>query len=237
MTSFSRNARVAGMLYIASSVAGFFRLIYIPSALFVAGNAPATASNIASHELLFRTGIVAYLLCNVLWIFVTLALYRLLKSVDQTLAWLLLVLGLVVVPIAFVNAANDAAALMFVRGDFLSVFDQAQRDAFATLFLNLHHQVDLVQDMVGGLWFIPFGLLVYRSRFLPRILGVWLILACFGYLAISVSGFLFPDHADAVAQTAGLALTAEVAIMLWLTIRGVNEKTLSQALWTRVATG
>ena len=155
MTSLSRNARVAGMLYIASSVPGFFRLIYIPSALFVAGNAAATASNIASHEFLFRTGIVAYLLCNVLWIFVTLALYRLLKSVDQTLAWLLIVLGLVFVPAALVNAVNDVAALMFIRGDFLSVFDQAQRDALATLFLNLHHQVDLAQDFVGGLWFIP----------------------------------------------------------------------------------
>lgn len=98
MTYLSRNARVAGMLYIASSVPGFFRLIYIPSALFVAGNAAATAGNIASHEFLFRTGMIAYLLCNALWIFVTLALYRLLKSVDQTLAWLLLILGLVVVP-------------------------------------------------------------------------------------------------------------------------------------------
>jgi Domain of unknown function (DUF4386) len=157
MTSLSRNARVAGMLYIASSVPGFFRLIYIPSALFVAGNAAATASNIASHELLFRTGMVAYLLCNVLWIFVTLALYRLLKNIDQTLAWLLLILGLVVVPIAFVNVANDAAALMLIRGDLLSVFNQTQSDAIAVLFLNLHHQVDLAQDMVGGLWFIPFG--------------------------------------------------------------------------------
>lgn len=96
------------------------------------------------------------------------------------------------------------AALIFIRGDSVSVFDQVQRDAIAMVFLNLHHQVDLAQDMVGGLWFIPFGLLVYRSRFLPRILGVWLILACFGYEAISVSGFLFPDYADQVAKVAEL---------------------------------
>jgi Domain of unknown function (DUF4386) len=230
MTSLSRNARVAGMLYIASSVPGFFRLIYIPSALFVAGNAAATASNIASHELLFRTGMVAYLLCNVLWIFVTLALYRLLKNIDQTLAWLLLILGLVVVPIAFVNVANDAAALMLIRGDLLSVFNQTQSDAIAVLFLNLHHQVDLAQDMVGGLWFIPFGLLVYRSRFLPRLLGAWLILACFGYLATSVTGFLFPAYADTVAELAGPALTAELGIMLWLTIRGANDKAVTATL-------
>jgi Domain of unknown function (DUF4386) len=104
---------------------------------------------------------------------VVLALYRLLKGVDQTLAWLLLILCVVVVPIAFVNAANAVAALLFIRGgDFLSVFDQPQRDAIAMLFLNLHHQVDLAFNLLGRLRFIPFGLLVYRSRFLPRLLGV-----------------------------------------------------------------
>lgn len=92
------------------------------------------------------------------------------------------------------------------------------------LFLNVHHQVDLAQDMLGGLWFIPFGLLVYRSRFLSRILGLWLTLACIGYLSISVTGFLFPDYVDTVAKFAGPTLTAELAIMLWLTIRGANEK-------------
>lgn len=118
------------------------------------------------------------------------------------------------------------AALLLIRGgDFLSVFDQPQRDAIAMLFLNLHHQVDLAFNMLGGLWFIPFGLLVYRSRFLPRLLGVWLLLACIGYESISVAGFLFPAYADTVSRLAGPALTAEVAIMLWLTIRGVNEKT------------
>jgi uncharacterized protein DUF4386 len=157
---------------------------------------------------------------------VVLALYRLLKGVDQTLAWLLRILCVVVVPIAFVNAANDVAALLFIRGgDFLSVFDQPQRDAIAMLFLNLHHQVDLAFNLLGRLRFIPFGLLVYRSRFLPRLLGVWLLLACIGYETISVTGFLFPAHADTVSRLAGPALTAEVAIMLWLTIRGVNDKT------------
>ncbi|HEV3101196.1 MAG TPA: DUF4386 domain-containing protein [Candidatus Dormibacteraeota bacterium] len=226
MSSLSRDARVAGILYIASSVPGFFRLIYIPSALFVAGNAAATAGNIAAHESLFRIGIVAYLVCNALWIFVVLDLYRLLKRVDRTLAWLLVILGLVVVPIAFVNSANDVAALLFIRGgDVLAVFDQSQRDGIAVLFLNLHHQVDLAFDLLGGLWFIPLGLLVYRSRFLPRLLGVWLLLACIGYESISFSGFLFPAYADTVSRLAGPALTAEVATMLWLTIRGVNEKT------------
>ena len=229
MTSLSKNARVAGLLYILSSLFGIVRLIYVPNVLFVHGNAAATASNIAGHELLFRFGIVSYLLCNALWIFVMLALYRLLKGVDQALAVLMVILSLMVTPISFVNIANDIAALLFARGaDFLSVFDKAQREALVMLFLYLHHQLDLAWELLG-VSFIPFGLLVYRSRFLPRILGVWLMIASFAYMALSFTGLLFPGYEDKVIRFAQPALFAEVAIMLWLAIMGVKEKRLAAA--------
>lgn len=228
MTSLSKNARVAGLLYISSSLFGVVRLIYIPSALLVHGNAEVTANNIAAHELLFRFGVVSYLLCSALWIFVTLALYRLLKGVDRALAVLIVILTLVVTPIFFVNTINDAAALLFARGiDFLTVFDKAQREAFVMLFLNLHDQLDLANEMLGGLWFIPFGLLVYRSRFLPRILGGWLILVCFAYLALSFTGLLYPAYEDKVFNVARFVLCGEVATMLWLSIMGASEKRLA----------
>lgn len=92
------------------------------------------------------------------------------------------------------------------------------------LFLNLHHQLDLALEILWGPWFIPFGLLVFRSRFLPRILGVWLMIACFAYLAISFSGLLFPAYEDTVWNFARLCLWGEVAIMLWLVIMGAGEK-------------
>ena len=226
MVSLNKNARVAGLLYILSSLFGLVRLIYIPNTLIVHGNAAATANNIAGHELLFRFGIVSYLLCNVLWIFVILALYRLLKGVDQALAVLMVVIGLMATPISFVNSANDIAALLFARGDFLSVFDKAQREALVMLFLNLHHQIDLAWQLLG-VFFIPFGLLVYKSRFLPRILGVWLIVACFAYLALSLTGLLFPAYEDQVIKFAQPVLFAEVAMMLWLAIMGVSENRLA----------
>jgi len=226
MVSLNKNARVAGLLYILSSLFGLVRLIYIPNTLIVHGNAAATANNIAGHELLFRFGIVSYLLCNVLWIFVILALYRLLKGVDQALAVLMVVIGLMATPISFVNSANDIAALLFARGDFLSVFDKAQREALVMLFLNLHHQLDLAWQLLG-VFFIPFGLLVYKSRFLPRILGVWLIVACFAYLALSLTGLLFPAYEDQVIKFAQPVLFAEVAMMLWLAIMGVSENRLA----------
>src|SRR5438309_6148055 len=108
MTSLSKNARTAGLLYILASAVGVVRLLYIPSALFVHGNAAATTNNIAAHELLFRWGIFTYVLSAALFLFVPMALYRLLNGVDHTLAVLMVILGgLMPVPIFFANAAND----------------------------------------------------------------------------------------------------------------------------------
>ena len=231
MTSLSKSARAAGLLYVLAAVVGVLRLLYIPSALFVHGDATATANNIAAHESLFRWGIVSEPLGYALWLFVPLALYRLLKHVDKPLAVVMVILGsLMQVPIGVFNTMTDAAALLFVRGaDFLSVFDKPQRDAFALLFLNLHHQVDLANLIFGGLWLLPFGLLVYRSRFLPRFLGVWLMVACFAWLAFSVTGLLLPGHEDRLFTIIQPFTFGEVATMLWLAIMGAKEQRLAVA--------
>jgi hypothetical protein len=212
-------------------VVGFVRLAYIPKALFVQGNAAATATNIAAHESLFRLGFVSELLGGVLWLFVPLALYRLLKGVDQGLAVVMVILGsLMPVPIFFVNMVTDAAALLFARGaDFLSAFDKPQREAFTRLFLNLHHQLDLANMIFWGLWLLPFGLLVYRSRFLPRFLGVWLIVACFAWLALSFTGLLLPAYEGTVYTITQPLVFGEVATMLWLVIMGAKQQRLAQA--------
>ena len=229
MTSLRKNARVAGLLYILASVVGFLRLGYIPKTLFVRGDAAATANNIASHEFLFRLGFASELLGGLLWLFVPLALYRLLKGVDQGLAIMMVILGsLMPVPLFFANIVNDAAALLFARGsDFLSAIDRSQREAFTRLFLSLHHQLDLANMIFWGLWLLPFGLLVYRSRFLPRILGVWLIAACFAWVALSFAGLLFPPYEDTVYTITQPVALGEVAIMLWLVIMGANEKRMA----------
>jgi len=226
MTSLNKKARVAGLVYVVASAIGVVRLLYIPSALFVHGDAAATANNIVVHETLFRWGIVAYLVSAALWIFVTLALYRLLKEVDRDIAVLMVILGsLMQVPLFFVNSVTDVGALLFARGgDFLSVFAKPQRDAFAMLFLDLHHQLDLANFIFAGLWLLPLGLLVYRSRFLPRFLGAWLMLACFGWLAFSLTGFLRPGAEDQVFTWIQPLTLAEVATMLWLLIMGAKER-------------
>ncbi len=230
--SLTRNpGRVAGLLYLLLAVLAPFRLIYIPSTLVVPGNATATADNIAAHELLFRLGIVSDLFCGTILIFLALALYRLFKGVDPNWAVLMVILGGVMpATIDFLNVLNDAAALMLVRGaDFLSAFDKPQRDALAMLFLRLHHQVVLAAEILWGLWLFPLAILVYRSRFLPRFLGVWLIINGFAYLTMSLTGILIPRYEQLVSNIAFPALLGEIAIMLWLLIRGAKVSILTSS--------
>jgi hypothetical protein len=231
MISTHNPGRVAGFIYLLLVVLAPFRLMYIPSALYVRGSATATANNIAAHELLFRLGMVSDLLCGTILIFLTLALYRLFKEVNQNLAVLVVILGgLLPATIDFLNVLNDAAALMLMRGaDFLSVFDKPQRDALAMLFLRLHHQEIVAAEILWGLWLFPLAILTYRSRFLPRFLGVWLIINGFAYLIMSFTGLVLPRYEDMVSNIAFPALLGEMAFMLWLVIKGAKPQPLDAA--------
>jgi hypothetical protein len=224
MTSTRNPGRVAGFWYLLLVLAGPVRLIYIPSKLFVHGNATATASNIAAHEWLFRLGIVSDLFCAVILIFLTLALYRLFKAVDQNLAVLVVIFGGVMPAlIDFVGIVSDAAALTLVRGaDFLSVFEKPQRDALAMLFLRLHDHQNTAAEILWGLWLFPLAILTYRSRFLPRFLGVWLTINGFAYVLLSLTGELLPQYQNKLFILSQPALFAEIAFMLWLVIKGAK---------------
>ena len=227
--SLAKNpGRVAGLLYLPTVLLAPFTLIYIPSTLFVHGNATATADNIAAHEALFSLGIVIDLFSGILWILIVLALYRLLKGVNQNLAVLMAVLGGVMVTlINFLITLNNAAVLVLVRdADFLSAFDKPERDALAMLFLRLHRQGVLAAEIYWGLWLFPLAILVYRSHFLPRFLGVWLVFNGLAYLAMSLTGFLWPQYEQLIGNITVPALFGELALMLWLVIKGVDQRTL-----------
>ena len=228
MTSTNKNARIAGILYLLLSISAPIRMFYIPSTLFVHGNATATANNIAAHQSLFRLGIVSDLFAGTIVIFVALALYRLFRGVDQSLAVLMVILG-GVLPSAldFFIVLNDAAALILARGaDSLSAFNKPQRDALVMLFLRLHDQEILAAEIFWGLWLFPLAILVYRSRFLPRFLGVWLMINGFAYLAMSLTGLLLPQYAGIVGNITFPALLGELVFLLWLLIKGAKEETV-----------
>jgi hypothetical protein len=202
-------------------------MMYVPSKLIVHANAAATASNIAAHETLFRFGIAGQLISQAGFILVALALYELLKGVNRQHASLMVTLIVVSIPIAFLNELNSIAALLLVRGaDFLSIFDQPQRESLAMLFLNLHFEGLVIDEIFWGLWLLPLALLVYRSRFLPRFLGVWLVLSGLAWVLLSLTGILSPQYYDQVFTYTQPAVFGELVFMFWLVIMGAKPPAL-----------
>ena len=230
MGSTRNPGRYAGVLYLLASLVGFFAMGYVPGRLIVHANAAATASNIAAHETLFRIGIAAQLMGMAGFIFVATALYDLLKGVSRRQASLMVTLIVVSVPIVFVNELNSMAALVLMRGaDFLSSFDRPHREALAMLFLHLHHQGLVVAELFWGLWLFPLAALVYRSRFLPRFLGVWLALAGGAWVILSLTAILLPQFENNVYSYSQIPFFGEIAFMLWLIIKGARPPALATA--------
>jgi hypothetical protein len=162
----------------------------------------------------------------VIFICLAIALYRLLSSVNKTWAGLMVAFALVSSAVGFLNTLNNIAALTLFRGaDFLAVFDKPQRDALGMLFIRLHSQGIFIDEMFWGLWLFPFGLLVFRSGFLPRFIGVWLMINCFGYVALSITALFFPVYYGAAFNWSQPVLFGELAIMLWLLIKGAKVPT------------
>jgi hypothetical protein len=226
MNATKKAARIAGVLYFAASLPAPFSLLYIPSVFMVSGDATATADRIRASESLFRMGIVAELLSATIFIFMGLAFYDLLKGVNRKHALLLLTLVLISVPITYVNELNRIAALLLANGAHLSpVVDQRQLDPLVMAFFHLHDSGVLLAQIFWGLWLFPFGILVYKSGFLPRILGVLLIPAGVGYVAASLTYILLPPYGDFVFKvSAVLGGLGEGSTMLWLLIKGAKDQ-------------
>ena len=226
MISAKKQARVAGWLYLLMGVTAPIGLIYVPSTLVVPGDATATADHLRASESLLRIGIASELFHQIIFIFLVLALYRLFKAVDEKQAALMVILGAVVsVPIVFLNVLNEIAALVLASGaDFLSVFETRQLDALALLFLRLHGWGLIVVSIFWGLWLFPFGILVIRSGFIPRVLGVLLMFAGFGYMVGSSTSLLLPGYAHLVGRLTMPLEIGELPIIFWLLIWGAKEQ-------------
>jgi len=220
-----KAARFAGAVYLGLVLTAPFSLMYVPSKLIVGGDATATAANVVNHEMMFRLCIISELCSSVIFICLGMALYRLLSGVNKTWARLMVGFVLVSATVGFFNVLNYIASLTLFRGaDFLTAIGEPQRDALAYLFIRLHNQGEFINEIFWGLWLFPFGLLVFRSGFLPRFLGVWLILACFVWVALSMTALLFPPYYDTAFKMAQPVLFAELAILLWLLIKGAKVR-------------
>lgn len=229
MTSLKRTARVAGLWYLGFTLGPFY-LLYVPSKTIVHNDAAATAARILSHETLYRWGILAETLGTVVFIGLSLALYRLFENVDRHRARQLVALVLVSSATGVVTAVFSAAALFVFRGgDGLAAFDGHTREVVGMLLIRIHGQANGINQMFWGLWLLPFGSLVVNSRFLPRWLGYWLLLDGLAWIVMSVTWFLAPDHTDTLFRYFQPMFMAELAAMLWLLIIGAKEKPLTAA--------
>lgn len=224
-----KTARLAGFFYLIVVITGMFSLAYVPSKLIIWTDAAATFQNIAASETLFRMSLVSSALCYVTFLLLPLVLYSLLRSVNEAAAKLMVVLAVVSVPISLLNLQNKYAVLTLVNGaNHLKIFSEQQiTSQMMTLLENYDHGILIVQ-IFWGLWLLPFGYLVYRSGFLPKILGILLMLGCFGYLISFVGNTIMTDYGETVI--AGYvrmpAAVGEIGTCLWLLIRGVNERAL-----------
>jgi hypothetical protein len=192
------------------------------------GDGAATAHAILAEPGLFRVLPVADIACGTIWLVVVLALYRLLHDVSEWQARLMLILGAYLqVPFYFFNAVNYMGAFVSLSHPALvAAFSERQRDAIALLFLQLHHYEFMASFVFAGLWLFPFGILVYKSRFLPRFLGAWLVLEGFGWPVLAVAGFAAPQYLDLISKISAPLNFGEVAIALWLLLFGARATVL-----------
>ncbi|HEX5056600.1 MAG TPA: DUF4386 domain-containing protein [Gammaproteobacteria bacterium] len=220
-----KNARIAGILYLIVVLSGIFSLAYVPSRLIVWDSAPATVQNIMDSELLFRMDIVSGLICHTFFLFLSLVLYQLFKPVDKTMAALMVILVAVSVPISFINSLNKFNVLSLLSGADYLVSQAEHLQSQVMLSLASFNDGILIAQIFWGLWLFPFGYLVFKSGFLPKILGVFLIAGCFGYLINFFGYSLLPGyHESGIPALIDLpSRIGEIGICLWLLIMGAKH--------------
>jgi hypothetical protein len=224
MRSTRQQARFAGLLYILMCVTGLPGLLFIPNALIVNGDAVATANHLRASATLFRLGIASELFHQVVFAYLALALYDLLRSVNRSLSTQLVLLVAMSVPIMFLNTLNELAALILVGAPpFLASFTRPQLDSLAFLFLRLHGEGIGVVDVFWSLWLVPFGLLVMRSGFLPRSLGVLLLAGATGAMVGAIGSVLPTLSNGAIDKVGQILALGELPIIVWLVFPGARE--------------
>jgi len=226
MNSINKTARMAGFLYLICIVVEILTDVFGRSPLIVMGDAAATASSIVAHEWQFRIGFVGDLLAGVLFFLAAWALYALLKPVNKNLALLFLLLNLGGVAVRFAIDLNYITALLLSSGaDSLKVFQADQLQALAMAFLYLQKNGYWASQIFFAVWLFPLGYLVFKSGFLPRILGIVLMIHCVSWLITSLLFFLyFPGYTAITYISFPLGFIAEFGLTLWLLIKGVNVK-------------
>jgi hypothetical protein len=223
-----KTARTAGVLYLLSGLSGVFSYVYLPTQFIVPSDGVATAARITARPVVYNMGIVSDVAGQILLVCAVLQLYALLRDVNRARARLMVVFVVLAAAVQFANAFNLLAPTILLGGmSYLTPFTTAQADALALAFLRLRETGMLVTQVFWGLWLLPLGLLVIASGFVPRVLGMALVVASVGYVAASAAYFMMPVHGHIVTHFAmPIGGVAETAMILWLIVKGVRTNSL-----------
>jgi hypothetical protein len=222
--SIQRKARLAGFLYLAFFVTFILADNGVHSTPTSLGDAAALADNMMASEWLFRAGFVTFLLSAAFFLLAAWALYALLRPVNEDLALLFLLLNLAGVTVKCVSILAEFAAMVLLSGaDHLAILQPDQLRALAILFLDLYRDGFMIAQLFFGTWLLPLGYLVFKSGFLPKILGILLIIDCFAVLTWFFQFFLFPGYETISYVVLVESFVAEGALCLWLVIKGAKQ--------------
>lgn len=208
----NKTARLAGFMYLLLVPLGIFGILYVPSQIIVPENIGETVNNILANESLFRLSIASALVVQLVNIIVVLLLYKLLNPVNKNVARLMVLFILLGMPIAMLNEITNGAVLILVNS-------AEPPHNLISLFLELHVYGIQIASIFWGLWLFPMGYLVFKSNYIPKIIGIALMIGCFGYFADAFIFLLFPDFGVTFAE---FLFIGEILLPLWLIIRGVN---------------
>jgi hypothetical protein len=220
MTSIKTTARIAGFLYLLQIPLGVFGILYVPNTLVVTKNMATTASNILANEFLFRLSIVSAILCALVTIATAQYISKVLRFVNDNFAKWILIFALIAAPISMLNELNSIAVLLLLKSnEYAIIFTQGQLHSLVSIFLDLHKYGHQIAGIFFGLWLLPMGYLVIKSTYIPKVIGVFLIVTCLGYLVDFTTFFLYPDFDIKISE---YTWAGEVLMVLWLLIKGVN---------------
>jgi hypothetical protein len=221
-----RTARRAGLFYLASAILAMIGYFSLRPRFVISGDAAATARNILANEQLYRAGILIDVFGQILFIVAVVALYRLFEDVDRNLARLMVALIGISIAAQFPGFALNAAPLLLLKGEeYLAAFTRPQLEALAYALLNLNSRLGELLMSLWGLWLFPFAVLTMKSGFLPKFLGVLLILSGVAYVVACATAIVFPGRMEALNTVAFPLYFGELIVILWLAFIGAKPRT------------
>lgn len=226
MSPNKKTARFAGLLFLLMVVFGLVAEIFFRQKLFASNDVTVTANNILSNIFLYRAGITSDILMALSYLLTALALYKLLYSVNKNLAAVMVVFATAGSILLMFNTLNEFAPLYILSGnDYMITFNPSQKQSLAMLFYNLYVHGYVIGQVFFALWVLPLGVLIYKSRFIPKIFGaLFMIETVFGLVTVMVH-FLMPNATIETIMMLPMMI-AEFSFMFYLLIRGINESKL-----------